>query len=153
MLTWNVITEDVNAGKIRFYNIFNHGGFYADLYRKVKDYKKAMKQVTKPAEATRALEDLKTCTRSSLMYYFWSKCEWEIVATSWPTYITVEHLSALEKDLKEYRTKWGHDPYRLTVDLKVAEKLDVYTQVMQNYDAFIDYILGHINEFKKPKTY
>lgn len=48
---------------------------------------------------------------SPLRYYFWSKAEWEIVLRPW-----------IGKD-------------------DVAEKIDVYDQVMLNYEAFIDYLL------------
>lgn len=153
MLEWNVYVEDINAGKIKSYNIFKHGSFYADLYRKIKDYKKAVKQAVKPAEHTRALEDLKTCVRPILMYYFWSKCEWEVVISSWPVFITPEELNHINKELEEHKSKWGSTPYKLNVSPDVSEKVDVYSQIMLNYNAFIEYIVGHLNEFKKPKTY
>lgn len=47
----------------------------------------------------------------ALMCYFWSKCEWEII---------VESLFSKRKD--------------------VIRKIDVYEQVMNNWDVFIDYL-------------
>ena len=45
------------------------------------------------------------------MYYFWSKCEYEILITTWFE----------RKDFKD-------------------EKIDVYDQLQLNWNAFIDYI-------------
>jgi hypothetical protein len=55
--------------------------------------------------------------KSELMYYFWSKYEWEVCITE---------LFDGEK--------------------KAETKVDVYMQVMQNYDVFVDYVWGHKNE-------
>jgi hypothetical protein len=43
------------------------------------------------------------------MYYFWSKAEWEIIISSWPN-----------RDNDEL-------------------KIDVFDQVMLNWEAFVDY--------------
>lgn len=45
-----------------------------------------------------------------LMYYYWAKAEWEIVI------------------------------YPLVGDEKSREKIDIYDQVMMNYDKFVDYV-------------
>lgn len=50
--------------------------------------------------------------RSNLMYYFWAKSEWEIILTPWVG-------GNKEKD---------------------AVKIDVYTQVINNFEIFLDYI-------------
>ena len=49
--------------------------------------------------------------RRSLFYYFCSKCEWEVLITPWV---------ANETDK--------------------SEKVDVYQQIMMNWDRFIDYV-------------
>ena len=51
--------------------------------------------------------------RKSLMHYFWAKCEYEIIISAWPP----------NENAKD-------------------EKVDIYSQIMLNYDAFCDYILG-----------
>ena len=78
--------------------------------------------------------------KSVLMYNFWSKCEWEVIITDWPTHITVDELNRLQKELDEYTATYGHPPYALSVDLRVAEKIDVYDQIMLNWDIFINYL-------------
>ena len=74
------------------------------------------------------------------MYNFWSKCEWEVVITDWPTHITVEELNRLQKELDGHTAAYGNPPYALSVDLRVAEKIDVYDQIMLNWDIFINYL-------------
>ena len=49
--------------------------------------------------------------RSALMYYYWAKCEWEVVITPWVS----------------------------TDDTKNI-KVDVYWQVMNNWKVFLDYV-------------
>lgn len=78
--------------------------------------------------------------KSVLMYNFWSKCEWEVVITDWPTHITVEELSRLQKELDGHTAAYGHPPHALSVDLRAAEKIDVYDQIMLNWDIFINYL-------------
>lgn len=108
MLTWNVIYGNFNRGDIETFNIFNHGGF-------VEDCKKAAKKHKDDKEAF-AKE-----VRSSLMYYYWSKCEWEVIVSHWPP---SEHHSERFRD----------------------EKIDVFDQVTMNWDIFIDYLWEHKKE-------
>ena len=49
--------------------------------------------------------------RRSLMYYFWSKCEWEVLISPWCGSKKNETI-----------------------------KVDVYWQVMNNWDHFLDYV-------------
>lgn len=61
-LVWNVVYHDISTDKIKVYNIFKHGSFMEDLQKHYKKHK------TK--------ETFAEALRKSLMYYFWSKCEW-----------------------------------------------------------------------------
>lgn len=110
-MKWNVIYNDINSKKMSVFNIFDHSGFY-------KDVLKAMERHTDNKESFAA--DVK----SSLMYYFWSKYEWEILISPWPE---------MERE---------------------TAKVDVYWQVMNNWEQFIDYVwdyraLGGAYERKK----
>lgn len=96
-LKWNVYYENFNARKIEVYNVFKHPGFYADC-----------------SEAARKYQDKDAFTAAvlrSLRYYYWSKCEWEIVLTAWPP----------RQDFND-------------------EKIDVAGQIELNWDRFIDYL-------------
>ena len=50
--------------------------------------------------------------KSELMYFFWAKAEWEVIVAPWV----------------------GGDREKDSV------KIDVYEQVMLNWDAFVDYV-------------
>ena len=125
-MKWNVYVENINSNEIKVFNIFDHCGFREDVEKYFKKYKNK--------------EEFAEHLKRSLAYYFWSKCEWEVVITSLMPYITIEELNRLnserEKTLKEY----NREPYSLYVNPSVAEKIDVYSQVMNNWDIFLDYV-------------
>ena len=97
MLEWNVFYHDVNAQEIRTFNIFDHYNFNKDVQRNLK-------QLSNKAEFKKTL-------KSDLMYYFWSKAEYEIVISPWCGGNNTESI-----------------------------KIDVYTQMMNNFDAFVNYV-------------
>lgn len=106
MLEWNVYVSNFNAKTIETHNIFRHGGFVEDCqkaYKKHKDDQDAF------------LEEV----RRSLMYYYWSKSEWEVIIDHWP----------------------HRDNAR-------AEKVDVFDQVMLNWPIFSEYVWNNRDEFK-----
>jgi len=96
-LIWNVYVENFNRREIEIHNVFDHVGFLEDVR---KDYKKCKNDFA-------AFEEK---LKSNVMYYYWSKCEWEIILTSWPP----------RKDFKE-------------------SKIDVYDQLRLNWDEFVKY--------------
>lgn len=107
MLEWNIYYGDFNNRKIKVGNIFDNTGFVKDCeqaYKKFKDNK----------------EEFLERVRLSLMYYYWCKCEWEVVIDHWP----------------------HRDDF-------VGEKVDVYDQIMLNWPVFSEYIWNNREEFKK----
>ena len=67
--------------------------------------------------------DIFSCEiQKSLRYYFWSKAEWEIILSDWP-------------ESKIFQ----------------KEKIDVYDQVMLNWDIFIRYVweMAHARKVSK----
>ena len=142
ILTWNVLVEDINRKEIVSHNIFDHVRFVTDL---VKDYNKLKRD--------KILEDFEAAfierIKSNLMRYYWSKAEWEIVVTSWPPYMTLGEVSEVNKEIEKYENKYGHKPYIAHFSPAVGEKIDVYDQVMLNWDIFVEYVLNHIKELKK----
>ena len=96
-LIWNVYIENFNEKCIEVYNIFDNYGFYNDLkviYNEEKDKENFLYKVNR-----------------SLMYYFWSKCEWEIILSDWP-------------------------PSKKFNDMKIS----VYDQIENNWHIFSEYI-------------
>lgn len=102
MLCWNVYRHSINTDAIEPFNVFNHSGFSNDCKKAVKKYK------TKEAFAD--------AIRSSMMYYYWSKYEWEVIVS----------------------------PFSTNRDNEI--KVDVYSQVKMNWDRFIDYLWDNKKE-------
>ena len=89
--------------------------------------------------------------RRSLFYYFGSKCEWEVVITSWVPHITISELDRLNAEREETLKKYNRNPYSLYVNPEVGEKVDVYEQVRLNWNVFVDYVWSH-KRSKNEKT-
>lgn len=100
-LKWNVIIGNFNHKEIETYNIFNHYYFKEDCDKAWKNNKYDFDAFSKEV-------------KRSLMYYFWSKCEWEVIVSHWPPSERFED-----------------------------KKIDVYEQVIMNWDVFIVYLWNH----------
>ena len=95
---WFVYAEDFNGRRIDEYDVFDHSGFAEDVK---KAYRKHRTDFDAFSEAV----------HGSLFYYFRSKCEWEVIVSSWPP-----------------------------TDRVPERKVDVYEQVMLNWDVFVRYV-------------
>ena len=154
-LQWNVFVNNFFGGGkgIGLYNIFEGYGFWNDLLKFKKGYLQALKVYT---TETHTDEEINKWTlnykntifneevRRSLLYYYWSKCEWEVIITSWPPYVEKEEIDRLNKEIAD-----NPNHYRETVNLNVEEKIDVYSQVMANWDIFINYVWRNLDKIKK----
>lgn len=123
-LTYYVYVENINKRKIEKYNVLNDG-IIEELLKRVDKF-------SDKKQFVEALEQI-------LMYHYWSRSEWEIILTDWPPHMKIEELSKLNSEVDKYQKDYGRDPYSLTVNLSIAEKIDVYDQVMMNWNIFIDY--------------
>ena len=165
MLQWYVYNQDINRHEIKPYNIFNHGGFIKGLNQMFKDIKKESKKYLE--EHGYGMDNYKWSTRDENKYnkymesfvdeylrkecgyYFWSKCECEVVITSWPPYMDVENIDKLKKEVEEHDSKYSWRQLRVNVPLTISEKIDIYDQLRLNWDAFKRYVLEHEKEIKK----
>ena len=93
---WNVYHHNSNKSVIEPHNVFAHSGIRKDIAKAVKQRK--------------SKEQFAEILRSSLMYYYWSKAEWEVIISPWCGGMN-------------------------TKDIKV----DVFEQVMLNWDLFLEY--------------
>ena len=108
MLEWNVYVSNFNDKRIETHNVFENHRFMTDLRKAARKYR------------DRERDLFEEQMRRDLMYYYWSKCEWEIVISHWPQ----------RADARD-------------------EKVDVYDQVMMNWDRFRDYVWSHRAELRK----
>ena len=131
-MIWNVYCENFNNNSIIKYNIFNHKSF-------AKDVNELLKENTTKDEFAEQL-------KRSLMYWFWGKSEYEVVITSWITYIDREELNRINSEYEEYNDKWGHYPYKINISPDVSKKIDIYSQVMLNWEQFVDYVWSNKDE-------
>ena len=107
-ICWNVYRESINNRKIDVYNVFEHSSFLYECAKALAKYKDDKKQAEKEIH-------------SSLMYYFWSKCEFEILL-----YPFIDPKESAE-----------------------PIKIDVYEQVNNNWDIFFDYVWEHKKDIIK----
>lgn len=135
-LVWNVFIEDWNGKKIEVYNVFEHGSFWNALINVKKKFKE--------------FDEFAQEVRRDLMYYFWSKSEWEIILTSWPPYVDSDEIDRLVKERQEHIDNYGKF-FINNARLVVGEKVDVYDQVMLNWDNFIKYVWENKKLIKKRK--
>lgn len=125
-LEWNVFRYDMNKDKIVTFNIFNHWKFDEDVQKSLKKFK----------DKDEFAEQL----RRDLRYYFWSKCEYEVIITSFPTYITMNELDRLNNERWLHKDRYGTDFFRINISPDTGAKIDIYEQVMNNWDVFLDYV-------------
>jgi len=104
---WYVYRENFNGKKIETYDIFSHGGFMDDVRTAYKKHKHDHDAFCESV-------------RKSLGYYFWGKCEHEVLVASW-----------------------------ISADYVKPKKIDVYNQVMLNWDVFIEYVWTRAHERKR----
>ena len=105
MLEWNVYIGNFNSRKIEAWNVFKHVSFVNDFGKFAKKLERN-KELTDEQKKKQFSEQL--CRE--LSYYYWSKCEWEIVLDHWPHRSDSEHV-----------------------------KIDVYDQIRLNWERFVDY--------------
>ena len=108
-LKWYVYIGNANSGKIEQFNIFHHGSFLTEteviFHENRKDFNAFQEEL-----------------RRALRYYFWSKCEWEVVIDHWPHF-----------DDPRFKN----------------EKIDVYDQVMLNWPVFTKYVWKTLKKGEK----
>lgn len=135
-LEWNVFYYNINRNKITTYNIFRHSGFN--------------KYVEKAFEISKTKEEFAETLRRELMYYFWSKAEWELVIE-------------LDEDNHIFLIPWCgcRNPEEIKIDVtndtsfdwmgfakknierqiyKNEAKIDVYDQIEYVWDNFLEYV-------------
>lgn len=106
-LSWNVYVENINKQEIEVYNVFDHSSFKKDIIE-------AFNASWNESDIIGSIKVFKEKTESIALYYFWSKCEWEIILSDWPP----------------------------TPEGKFnKKKISVYDQLKLNWNSFTNYIV------------
>lgn len=66
---WRVITARGNKNEIKFYNVFHHTAFSCE--------------VAKALMCRIGRQQISEKIKRSAHYYFWCKCEWEVIVSDW----------------------------------------------------------------------
>lgn len=103
-MEWYVYYDNINRKEITKFNIFDHGGFRRDFVNAAKKF--------------RDKDDFTEEVRCALMYYFWSRSEYEVLVYPWPC---------------------------MSLDARHI-KIDFYEQIRMNWQAFADYVWEHREE-------
>ena len=135
-MEWQVYNRDFNSDKFYKMNIFHHCRFEKDAMKHLNNCKNKKEFSGKIA--------------SELRYYFWSKCEYEVVITkknnriimtSWVGNKDTELDVTDDKDfdwLNFYeKMEQKYTKHRDSI------KIDVYEQVNYKFQDFVDYCWEH----------
>lgn len=133
-MEWNVYYYDSNSRKIKPFNIFKHGGFNQDVEKYLKKYK----------DKDEFAEHLK----SSLMYFFWSRAEYELIIeitennhiflSPWCGCSEPEKAKIDVTNDKNFNWKDFAEEHIKKQVYKNKAKIDIYDQVMSNWGEFVD---------------
>ena len=115
-MEWNVYIGDFNRGTIETYNVFRHYYFVKGLADRLSELEK-MNTLSEEKKKELFVE----AAKHEIMYYFWAKCEWEVIISHWPP--------------------CDNDRFK-------SRKIDVYDQITQNLDKFVDYVWANRKELK-----
>lgn len=144
-MEWYAYYYNSNKRKIELYNIFNHGIFKTNIKALISEYKS--NKITK--------EEFTKEVRQNLMYYFWSKCEWEVL---------IKKDTDDNNNTKIYLSPWigSKNPEEESIDItndnlidwisfadkhiknqtsNNSAKIDVYDQIYYSFNTFIDYLI------------
>lgn len=122
-LSWNVFICGFNKKEIENWNVFNHSGFTTDMIKCLKDCKDKL-------EFTAEL-------KRDIMYYFGYKVEYETFITEPFPHVTKKEIDRLvAEDVR----------YCAHVELEQGKKIDVYQQIMMNYQHFVNYLWNNREE-------
>lgn len=138
--TWNVIHHNFNSDKIENYDLFYHRTF-ADY---IKKHRKKFKTTNDKIGFAERL-------KREMMYYFWSKCEWEVIITKKNDRIVITPWIVRNEDVVLDVTDDTSFDWKGFYDVMVSRKgyqngsvkIDVYDQVEYQWDEFVEYCWNH----------
>lgn len=130
-LEWFVYMTGFKLGSFEPFNIFENDRFF--------------EAVSKQLKLCKNKEEFADKLRSKLMYYFWSKCEYEVFLEEIDGRIIMKPWVGhkdFELDVTDNQDFDWRGFYKEKRNEQIGEciKIDVYDQVMYRYDEFVDYV-------------
>lgn len=145
MIEWDIYNYDINKNEIEIFNIFDHWSF--------REYAK------KTAKKFKTKEDFAEQLRKELMFFFWSKTEYELIIeiTEDDRLFLIPWCGCREPEkVKIDVTDSNNFDWRSFAELHTKKqiygnkaKIDVYDQVTFNWDNFVDYCWANKKEILK----
>ena len=136
-LVWNVYDYHFAVPELRIFNVCNNSNFLKYVYKLLdKDMPK---------------EEFAELLRREVLYYYWAKTEWECIITDTEPKIRRNELCRILSECYEQLPKSHPTPRHFCINLDDAYKLDVYSQIMLNWDEFVDYVWQYSKTAKKLK--
>lgn len=147
MLSWNVYVYNCNQDKIEVRNIFDHGCFRNELKNM------ARKNLTK--------EEFSERLKSELLYYFWSKTEYELLIKitednhlfliPWcgcrePEKVKIDVTGETDFDWRSFADEHTKNKKQI---YKNEAKIDIFDQIMFNWPVFLDYVYNNIKDVRE----
>ena len=93
-LEWNVFIHDINKRQMKVFNVFNHGRYRQEIIELLNN------------KADYTLEEFREKVKSSTMYYYWCKYEWEILIA--PLIGNFDKESVKIDVYKQLEINWNH---------------------------------------------
>ena len=143
-LVWNVII--INNGDCEVRNIFEYNwpflenGLLVAKKKHSKDYKKFADHI-----------------RNWLQYEYWSRVQYEMVISGWPSKALykkdMDDLNrALQAEIARCKQNgWDETRAYVHAPMDNAKRIDVYQQIMINWDRFIQYVWDNKRLITKKK--
>ena len=128
-LVWNVFICDMNSKQVEIHNIFDHYSFRESIKKLMKE------KLTK--------EEFDERLRREISYYYWTKVEWEITVSYYPSHIDKDEMERLVAEREQFYRENGRYPYSYDAECRGAKRVDVADQVRLNWDAFGNYVWEH----------
>lgn len=157
MPIFNVLFCDWNDKKVHYVNVFELRPMYSITRKLSSLLKKHKKNLNKADLSQREVnklnrqfaKDIDEQLQSWLLYHFRAKCEYEIIATDWPTSFDIDFVRNTIKSMALVNDCWADDSVALArlanaYDSTKAWKLDIYTQLMANYGIFRQMVYDYI---------
>lgn len=152
---WNVYYKGWSDPRVHTVNVFTFGQFDS-IFKSLKKILRKLRKETKDLsgrEADRARERIRKALsdelHGDLVYYFWSKCEYEIIMSEWPEHYDCDRAGEKAAEFASQDPEWYKDHDKVSRVLYAADtghdvKVDIFSQIDANYEHFLRVVFEYI---------